>query len=85
MWLAGFKKLIQFPETEEAANIDCSNKYLYQKIHWVCYWLEYTKQWLSNSKIWLTGIIWGSLGYNQILNPCIPRLVYKRVKLMTKV
>ena len=33
----------------------------------------------------LLTLIWESLCYNQILNPCIPRLVYKRVKLMAKV
>ena len=30
------RKIIQFSETEEAANTDCSNKHLYWKIHWVC-------------------------------------------------
>ena len=30
------KKIIQFSETEEAANTDFSNKHLYCKIHWVC-------------------------------------------------
>ena len=33
----------------------------------------------------LLTLILGSLCYNQILNPCIPRLVYKRIKLMAKV
>ena len=29
------KYIIQFSETEEGANTDCFNKYLYSKIHWV--------------------------------------------------
>ena len=41
MWVKGSlnsscQKIIQFSETEEAANADCSNKHLYWKIHWVC-------------------------------------------------
>ena len=33
----------------------------------------------------LLTLILGSLCYNQILNPWIPRIVYKRIKLMAKV
>ena len=31
------RKIIQFLETEEAANTGRSNKHSYQKIHWVCW------------------------------------------------
>ena len=33
----------------------------------------------------LLTFIWGSLCYNQILGPCIPRLLYIMVKLMAEV
>ena len=33
----------------------------------------------------LLTLIWGRLCYNQILTPCIRRLVYRRLKLMAKV
>ena len=38
----------------------------------------------ANQKFDLLTLILGSPCYNQILNPCIPRLVYKIVKLMAK-
>ena len=75
MWLAGLRKNMKScqikgslnsssqknnpEEAEEAANNDYSNKHLYWKIHWVCQWLEYTKQWLSILKICFTNINMG--------------------------